>query len=151
MDLEDAVLLAIAKGLNDLKRIAKKLNVRMEDVKYAIDGLEAKGLIARKTKGLIFKKEVYELTKEGFERVERIKEELEKVADEFKTAYESGDRERLKMLYQDYYYFIPLMVTFGLLDLIWLSTLLSDFDMFGDLGDTELEDIDADFDFDVEF
>ncbi len=151
MDLEDAVLLAIAKGLNDPKRIAKKLNVRIEDIKFAIDSLEAKGLIVRKTKGLIFKKEIYELTKEGFERVERIREELRKVADEFKTAYESGDRERLRMLYQDYYYFIPLMVTFGLLDLIWLSTLLSDFNMVGDLSDTELDDIDADFDFDMEF
>ena len=137
MNLEDAVLLAIANGLNNPKDIARKLNVRSEDVEIAIGNLEAEGLIVKRTKGIIFKKEVYELTESGFNRVERIKEELRRIASDFRRAYESGDRIRLERLYHDYHYLIPLMITFGLLDLIWLSLFLDDFDVdFGDVEDS---------------
>ena len=155
MNLEDAVLLAIAEGLNNPKDIAKKLNVRIEDIKVAINSLEAGGFIVRKVKGFIFKREVYELTKIGFDRVVKIKEELKNVAEEFRKAYELGDRMKIERLYHDYGYFIPFMVAFGLLDLVWLS-MLTDIDVFGDVDefvddfdDSGFEDFDTDFD--VEF
>ncbi len=139
MNLEDAVLMAIAEGMCNPKFIAKHLNVSLDDVKVAIDNLEAEGLIVKRIRGLIFKKEVYELTKRGFERVESIKEELRKVAEDFKTAYESRDRMRLERLYHDYYHFIPLMIMFGLIDAIWLSTLLSDFDVIEGVDDLDFD------------
>ena len=148
MNLEDAVLLAIAEGMGNPKYMAKNLNVDLEDVKVAIDNLMAEGLIVKKIRGFIFKKEVYELTKRGFERVERIKEELKKVANDFKIAYESGDRTRLERLYHEYQHFVPLMIMFGLIDAIWLSILLSDFDI-AELDDSGFDDIDSDFD--IEF
>jgi len=139
MNLEDAVLMAIAEGMSNPKFIAKHLNVSLDDVKVAVDNLEAEGLIVKRIKGLIFKKEVYELTKRGFERVESIKEELRKVAEDFKTAYESRDRMRLERLYHVYYHLIPLMIMFGLIDAIWLSSLLSDVDVIEGLDDLDFD------------
>ena len=73
MSLEDAVLLAIAEGIEEPKSIARKLNVRLDDVKVAINSLEAGGFIVRKVIGFIFKKEVYELTKKGFEKLKGLR------------------------------------------------------------------------------
>ena len=144
MDFEEAVLLAIANGLRTPKDIAKKLNVKLEDVKVALANLEARGFVERKVRGLLFKKEVYELTKEGFERAMKAKEKLMRVADEIKEAYERGDTARVEEIVAGYSYLIPLMLMFGLLDLVWLSDFyaINAYDIDSDA------DVDDDFDFD---
>ncbi|WP_187286421.1 hypothetical protein [Archaeoglobus profundus] len=50
MDFEEAVLLAIANGLRTPKDIAKKLNVKLEDVRSVLANLEAQGLVDSKFK-----------------------------------------------------------------------------------------------------
>ena len=55
LNLEDAVLLAIYKGINDPKSISKKLNVDYDDVLIAISNLEAEGLIVGRKRGLYLK------------------------------------------------------------------------------------------------
>ena len=144
MDFEEAVLLAIANGLKTPKDIAKKLNVKLEDVKVALANLEARGFVERKVRGLLFKKEVYELTKEGFERAMKAKEKLMRVADEIKDAYERGDTARVEEIVASYSYFLPLMLMLGLLDIMWLSSIYG-VDTYDIDNDT---DIDGDFDFD---
>ena len=121
LNLEDAVLLAIYKGINDPKSISKKLNVNYDDVLVAISNLEAEGLIVRKKKGIIFKRDRYELTKLGFDRASRLKENLKDIADELKQAHRMD-------LYYTYPYLISLLVMFGFLDEIWLENLDIDFD-----------------------
>ncbi len=143
MDFEEAVLLAIAKGLKTPKDIAKKLNVRLEDVRNVLAILEARGLVEKKVRGLLFKKEVYELTKEGFERAMRAKEKLMRIADEVKEAYERGDKARVEEIVAGYSYLIPLMLMFGVLDLVWLSDF---YDVHDIDSDADIDDFDSDFD-----
>ena len=146
MELEDAVLLAIANGLKTPKDIAKKLNVKLDDVKVVLLNLEAQGLVERKVKGLLFKKEVYELTRQGFERAMKAKEKLMRVAEEIKEAYKRGDTARVEEIVASYSYFLPLMLMFGLLDVMWLSSIygIDTYDIDNDA------DVDGDFDFDFD-
>jgi len=151
MELEDAVLLAIANGLKTPKDIAKKLNVKLDDVKVVLDNLEAQGLVERKVKGILFKKEVYELTRQGFERAMNVKEKLTRVAEEIKEAYKRGDTARVEEIVASYSYFLPLMLMLGLLDIMWLSSLYS-IDTTMDTYDIDNDvNIDGDFDFDTDF
>lgn len=131
MNLEDAVLLAIYHGINNPRSISEKLNVTYDDVLIAISNLEAEGLVVRKKKGIIFKKEIYELTKLGFDRAIKLKENLEEISKELKHAYES---KKIEELYQIYPYLIPLLIMFGFLDEIW----------FNDFSSNEMDDIDID-------
>lgn len=143
MNLEDAVLLAIAEGLKTSKEVAKRLNVSVDDVERALKNLEAGGFVKAKFKGFIFKRKAYELTRSGFERVARIREKLRDVADEIREAYERGDREKIEEIVTSYQYFIPLMLMLSLIDLIWISA-LNDYDR-------DYEGDSPDVDFDVEF
>jgi len=144
MNLGDAILLAIAEGLKTPKAIVEKLNVKIDDVKNVLQDLEARGLVEKKTKGLIFKKEVYELTKAGFERSARIKEKLRSIADQLREAYEKGDKTKVEEIVTSYRYFIPLML--GLMDIIWISTLYDYIDDF-DINDVNEIDMDLDVEF----
>ena len=144
MNLGDAILLAIAEGLKTPKAIVEKLNVKIDDVKNVLQDLEARGLVEKKIKGLIFKKEVYELTKAGFERSARIKEKLSSIADQLREAYEKGDKTKVEEIVTSYRYFIPLML--GLMDIIWISTLYNYIDDF-DINDVNEIDMDLDVEF----
>ena len=144
MNLGDAILLAIAEGLKTPKAIVEKLNVKIDDVKNVLQDLEARGLVEKKIKGLIFKKEVYELTKAGFERSARIKEKLRSIADQLREAYEKGDKTKVEEIVTSYRYFIPLML--GLMDIIWISTLYDYIDDF-DINDVNEIDMDLDVEF----
>ena len=131
LNLEDAVLLAIYKGINDPKSISKKLNVAHDDVLVAISNLEAEGLITKKRKGIIFKKETYELTNLGFERASKLKENLKDVASKLKQAHKED-------LYYTYTYLIPLLIMFGFLDEIWFDN----FD-FDEIDGIDMDSFDA--------
>ncbi len=148
MNLEDAVLLAVAEGLKTPKAIAEKLNVRIDDVEHILHNLEARGLVEKRIKGLIFKKEVYELTKAGFDRAASIREKLRSIADKLREAYKKGDRTKVEEIVTSYRYFVPLMLMLGLMDIIWISALYNYIDDF-DIND--VNEIDMDMDFDMEF
>ena len=131
LNLEDAVLLTIYKGINDPKLISKKLNVAYDDILVAISNLEAEGLITRKKKGIIFKKEIYELTNRGFDKASKLKENLKDIASKLKQAYRDD-------LYHTYTYLIPLLIMFGFLDEIWFD----DFD-FDEINGIDMDSLDA--------
>lgn len=125
LNLEDAVLLAIYKGVNDPKSISKKLNIAHDDILVAISNLEAEGLIIKKKKGIIFKKEIYELTNLGFDRASKLKENLKDIASKLKQAHKED-------LYYPYPYLIPLLIMFEFLDEIWFDNF--DFDEMDGIG-----------------
>ena len=131
LNLEDAVLLTIYKGINDPKLISKKLNVAYDDILVAISNLEAEELITRKKKGIIFKKEIYELTNRGFDKASKLKENLKDIASKLKQAYRDD-------LYHTYTYLIPLLIMFGFLDEIWFD----DFD-FDEINGIDMDSLDA--------
>ncbi len=139
MKLEDSVLLLLLK-FDRAEDISKALNVRVEDVKHVLRKLEAEGFVQSRKKGFLIKREVFELTKAGFERATEIKSELEKFARELERMYER-EPERVKEVVGENALLLPLLITFGLINLPLLSML------------AELNEVhDFEFDFDsVEF
>jgi len=148
--LEEAVLVAISENINTPEKLSKYLGVHRQTIERVLENLELKGFVVREVKKfLFFKKVEYRLTEKGFEESVKIKEKMMKIARELKEAYESNNKALLGKLYADYRDFIPLMLAMGLMDAMWLSLILHDFDYdimdapddfvddFGDFGEID--------------
>jgi len=145
--LEAAVLVALAEGAETPDELAELLRVDRDSIVKVLEQLEAKGLVKKERKGLIFKKTVYRLTEEGYEALEEASRKLREAAKELeelgkrlrkehtgaaKTApsSEEGLAELIAIA--------PLLSWLGLLDVALMPILLSS------LADHEEIDIDED-------
>ncbi len=148
--LEEAVLVAISENVNTPEKLSKYLGVHRQTIERVLENLELKGFVVKEVKKfLFFKKIEYKLTEKGFEESVKIKEKMGRIARELKEAYEIRDKAMLGRLYADYRDFIPLMLMMGLMDAVWLSLILHDFDYdvidtpddfvndFGDFGEID--------------
>ncbi|ADC64201.1 conserved hypothetical protein [Ferroglobus placidus DSM 10642] len=137
MELRESVLVLLLK-FRRAEEIARVLNVRLEDVISALNSLEAEGLVVRRREGLIFKKDVYELTERGYNEAQKLLNELKEISERIRLARDMGDLKEIENLLRAHAFLLSLLVTFGMIDLLMLSS-LEDF-------------VDVDFDFDaVEF
>ena len=139
--IEEAVLLAISENINTVEKLSKYLNVHRHTIEKVLENLELKGLVVKEVRKFLFLKRVeYRLTEKGFDESVKLREKMMRIAKEMKHAYESNDRASFNKLYEDYRDFVPLMLALGLMDALWMSTIL-DFDY------TECTDfVDDDFD-----
>ncbi len=138
--IDSALLVAIANGVNSLKSLCHVLSGFSEDVvRRHLESLESKGLVKRRVKGLIFKREVYELTEEGSRMLEEAYSKLREAAEKLKRVAERADHERegpeaLKRALReaglglDVLPLVQLMALLGLLDVFLLPLFLDFFD-----------------------
>ncbi|NHV45223.1 MAG: MarR family transcriptional regulator [Candidatus Verstraetearchaeota archaeon] len=119
-----AVLEAIARGANSYSKISKLTGISIYNVLEIINQLEAEGLIERKIKGFIFKKEAYELTSKGKivlnEWREKAIADLKK-AEELK---EEGKEEEAKEILVPYMQILPFILTLDVFSFLALSELM---------------------------
>ncbi|MCC6013481.1 MAG: MarR family transcriptional regulator [Candidatus Verstraetearchaeota archaeon] len=119
-----AVLEAIARGANSYSKISKLTGISIYNVLEIVNQLEAEGLIERKIKGFIFKKEVYELTSKGKivlnEWREKAIADLKK-AEELK---EEGKEEEAKEILVPYMQILPFILTLDVFSFLALSELM---------------------------
>ncbi len=144
--LEDAVLVAIARGVETVGELAEVLNVSREDVERVVERLKAEGLIREEVVGRwIFKKRVLKLTEEGFRRASEAYEKLRRLAEEIRErlSREEG-REELEDLVVTWGYVLPLLGWLNLLDLALLDSLALGMWMqdVSDSSDLSTQDID---------
>ena len=134
MELRESVFVLLLK-FRKADDIARALNVRLEDVVSALNSLEAEGLIVKREEGLIFKKEVYELTNRGYNEAQKLLNKLKELSEKIRLARERGDLKEVEDLLRTHALLLSLLVAFGMIDILMLSS---------------LEDsADIDFDFDV--
>ena len=134
MELRESVLVLLLK-FRKADDIARALNVRLEDVVSALNSLEAEGLVVKREEGLIFKKEVYELTDRGYNEAQKLLNKLKELSEKIRLARERGDLKEVEDLLRTHALLLSLLVAFGMIDILMLSS---------------LEDsADIDFDFDV--
>jgi len=132
--LEAAILVGLAKGVETPSELAKFLRVDRDSIVGVLEQLEAKGLVRKERKGLIFKKTVYMLTEKGYEALEEASRKLREAAKELeelgkelrkehagtaKTTSPPG--EELAELIA----IAPLLFWLGLLDVALMSIFLS--------------------------
>ena len=134
MELRESVLVLLLK-FRKAEDIARALNVRLEDVVSALNSLEAEGLVVKREEGLIFKKEVYELTDRGYNEAQKLLNKLKELSEKIRLARERGDLKEVGDLLRTHALLLSLLVAFGMIDILMLSS-------FEDSAD-------IDFDFDV--
>ncbi len=134
MELRESVLVLLLK-FRKAEDIARALNVRLEDVVSALNSLEAEGLVVKRGEGLIFKKEVYELTDRGYNEAQKHLNKLKELSEKIRLAQERGDLKEVEDLLRTHALLLSLLVAFGMIDILMLSS-------FEDSAD-------IDFDFDI--
>ncbi|ADX84031.1 MarR family transcriptional regulator [Saccharolobus islandicus] len=105
----------------------------LKEDKYEIDAtlkyLEREGLVIKRSKGIIFKKTVYDLTASGLEEAKKIYESLQEKSRQLQELLTSGNVDP-SQLPQEYIDVLPLLITLSLLDMMLLEDLML-FDTFG--------------------
>jgi len=132
--LEAAILVGLAKGVETPGELAKFLRVDRDSIVKVLEQLEAKELVRKERRGLIFKKTVYMLTEKGYEALEEASRKLREAAKELEElgkrlekkhieAVEavSSSKEKLEELIA----IAPLLSWLGLLDVALASILLT--------------------------
>ena len=137
MELRESVLVLLLK-FRKAEDIARALNVRLEDVVSALNSLEAEGLVVKREEGLIFKKEVYELTDRGYNEAQKLLNKLKELSEKIRLAREKGDLKEVEDMLRTHALLLSLLVAFGMIDILMLSS------------PKDFADIDFDFDI-VEF
>lgn len=115
----DSILEEIAEGLKEDKY----------EVDATLKYLEREGLVIKRSKGIIFKKTVYDLTASGLEEAKKIYESLHEKSRQLQELLTSGNFDP-SQLPQEYIDVLPLLITLSLLDIMLLEDLML-FDTFG--------------------
>ena len=152
LSLEEAVLVAIARGAESSKDIAEALRISYEDADRVLEKLMHRGLVRVGERGWwIFRRKVYVLTEEGYRRAGEALEKLKSVAETIKKDLESGKRETVDMLASQWSYILPLLVWLNLIDIPLLSMLALDAAMHPIYTEDQEIDMDTDIDMDIDY
>jgi DNA-binding PadR family transcriptional regulator len=145
-----AVLESLSTGAKTVEEIANIVDMEPHDVVAVISALMGQGLVERREKGLLFKKEVYALTEKGWEVLYKWREEVKERVEKAAELRRAGKVEEAEEVVAPVASVLPLMLTLGLLDtalyaaaLGQLATLDKAAELGGDAldgGDFDIED-----------
>ncbi|MDF2738400.1 MAG: uncharacterized protein K0S93_2261 [Nitrososphaeraceae archaeon] len=123
------ILDAIARGIQDLNKIAKVLKMSKEEVEMIVNDLSTQRLIIKKEKRGIFgnKKIKISITDTGIRLLNSKKEELEKKWHQAQKMYNNGkgNKAQLQTYMEANRAWVPLMIFSGIIDVLFLMTMMS--------------------------
>lgn len=129
--LENGLLLAIANGANTLGRLQELFpGLSREALEQILSKLEARGLVKREKRGLLFKRTEYRLTPSGLARLGEAEKMLREASERARSLVDprtgtltpraSQDPQASELLS-----LLPLMVFLGFLPQVYLAPLLA--------------------------
>ena len=160
------VLGAIKHGINKFEKIQKTTQIEPEELDSILKQLEERGLIqVEEKKGWLGRKIEISVTDKGSKEVDERVHELESKWNQMSALYKTGDKEKLKQYMDDNRSFLPMMMFFGVMDMMMFSMMfgmmgmaMSDYvpaENMPEGGDTGMDDNsggdDGGFDFDIGF
>jgi len=144
-----AVLESLATGAKTVEEITRVVDMEPHDVEAVLPALMGHGLVERREKGLLFKKEAYALTERGWELLykwrEDVKERVEKVAELRREGRAKEAEEALAPVAS----VLPLMLALGLLDTALYAAALGQPATLDEAAELGVEDFGGESDFDV--
>ena len=144
-----AVLESLSTGAKTVEEIASVVDMEPHDVEAVLPALMGQGLVERREKGLLFKKEVYALTERGWELLykwrEEVKERVEKAAELRREGRAKEAEEALVPVAS----VLPLMLALGLLDTALYAAALGQLATLDEAAELGVEDFGGESDFDV--
>ena len=120
---EQILILLRERGPLTSEEIAHYLGRGVNEVKDELQYLELDKLIIRDKKGILFRKEVFDLTPTGLEEAQKAYEKLRGISQEILSKISSMNEEELKEMLNQYMAIIPLIMILNLLPLemlIWM-------------------------------
>ena len=123
------ILDAIARGIQDLNKIAKVLKMSKEEVELIANDLSTQRLIIKKEKRSLFgnKKIKISITDTGIRLLNSKKEELEKKWHQAQKMYNNGkgNKAQLQTYMEANRAWVPLMIFSGIIDVLFFMTMMS--------------------------
>jgi hypothetical protein len=123
------VLDAIARGIQDLNKIAKVLKINKEEVELIVNDLLTQRIIIKKEKRGFFgnKKIKIYITDTGIRLLNAKKEELERKWHQAQKMYNNGkgNRAQLQTYMETNRSWVPLMIFSGIIDVLFFMTMMS--------------------------
>ena len=123
------ILDAIARGIQDLNKIAKVLKMNKEEVELIVNDLSTQRLIIKKEKRGIFgnKKVKISITETGIRLLNSKKEELEQKWRRAQKMYNNGkgNKTQLQSYMENNRAWVPLMIFSGIMDVVFFMTMMS--------------------------
>ena len=120
------VLGAIKNGIKKFDKIQKATQIQPEELNSILEQLENKGLIqVEEKKGWLGKKIEMTVTEKGSKEVDERVHELQSKWNQMSALYQSGDKEKLKQYMDNNRSFLPMMIFFGVMDMMMFSMMFS--------------------------
>ena len=136
---EIIVLGAIKRGAKKFEKIQKTTGIEPEQVNEILERLEQQGMIQiQEKKGLLGRKVEIFATERGHGELEQRIGKMQKDWDQMVQVYKSGDKKKLNEQMDGFKGFFPMMMFFGVIDLMMFST------MFGMIGASMTDYVPAD-------
>jgi predicted transcriptional regulator len=120
------VLGAIKKGAKKFDKIQKAAQIDAEELNAILEKLEKRELIKVEEKKSWFGKKIeIQITDKGSKEVEQRIHELEEKWNQMSLLYKTGDKQKLKQYMDDNKSILPMMMFFGVMDMIMFSMMFS--------------------------
>ncbi|MGC8543373.1 MAG: hypothetical protein ACP5NQ_05485 [Vulcanisaeta sp.] len=118
---EQILILLREKGPLTIEEIASYLRRDTEEVSKELQYLEHDKLVTRVKRGLVFRREAFDLTPTGLEEAQRAYEKLRGVAYEFINKINSSNFDEIEDLLIQYSSIIPLLMLLNLIPIELLA------------------------------
>jgi len=120
------VLGAIRAGIKKFDKIQKIRHIEPEELNSILKQLENRGFIrVEEKKGLLGMKVEIVVTEKGSKEVDKQVHEVQTRWNQMSTLYKTRDKEKLKKYMDDNKSFFPMMIFFGVMDMMLFSMMFS--------------------------
>jgi DNA-binding HxlR family transcriptional regulator len=124
---KDIIILgAIKHGINKFEKIQKTTQIEPEELELILKQLEDRKLIqVQEKKGWLGKKIEIIVTDKGSKEVDERIHEMQTKWNQMSALYKTGDKDKLKRYMDDNKSFFPMMMFFGVMDMMMFSMMFS--------------------------
>lgn len=120
------VLGAIKNGIKKFDKIQKTTQIDSEELNSILEDLEERGMIqVDEKKGWIGKKIEITATEKGSREVDERVHELQEKWNQMSALYKTGNKQKLQQYMDDNKSFLPMMMFFGVIDMMMFSMMFS--------------------------
>ncbi len=123
---EIIVLGSIQAGINKFDKIQKMTQIEPKELNLILEQLEKNEFIhVIEKNGLLGKKIEIKITEKGSNEVDKQVHELQTKWNQMSTIYKTKDKEKLKQIMDDNKSALPMMIFFGVMDMMMFSMMFS--------------------------
>jgi DNA-binding HxlR family transcriptional regulator len=120
------VLGAIRRGNKKFDKIQKATQIKSEELNSILEKLEERGfIVVEENKGWLGKKIELNVTERGSNELDQRLHEVKEKWNQMQALYQSGDKQKLQGFMDDNRSFFPMMMFFGIMDIMMFSMMFS--------------------------